>query len=437
MKNLKIICGGKVIDPAAKIEKIADIYLEDGIVKKVETAKTLTTKQISELDPEEVLVAKGFIVAPGLIDMHVHLREPGFEGIETIMSGSESAAAGGFTSICCMPNTHPAIDNQETIKFILNQAESSPIKVYPIAAITKGRKGKELAEIGELVNAGAIALSDDGSPVDTAEIMRKAFDYARMFPIPIIEHAEDNSLTADGVMNEGQTSVKLGLKGIPSVSEDITVARDILLAQYTGGRIHFAHVSTDGAVELIRQAKQFKIKVTAEVTPHHFSLYDEMISESYNPNLKMSPPLRSKADVRALIKGLIDGTIDCIASDHAPHSHQDKDVEFNLAPNGIIGLETSLAVSITYLVKKKHLSWTKLIRAMATRPAEILALKAGTLKKGYPADITIIDPDRKWVVNPADFKSKSINSPYIGQTLTGKAVCTIVDGKVVYSDLED
>ena len=437
MKNIKIITGGKLIDPSAKIEKMADIYIEDGEIKKVETSKLLTAKQISEMDPEEVLNVKGFIVAPGLIDMHVHLREPGFEGVETIRSGSEAAVAGGFTSICCMPNTSPTIDNQETIKFILKQAETAPAKVYPVAAITKNRRGKELAEIGELVSSGAVALSDDGSPVDSAEMMRKAFDYAKMFPIPIIEHAEDLSLTGEGVMNEGFTSTKLGLKGIPSVSEDTAVARDIMLAQYTGGRIHFAHVSTQGAVELIRQAKRFRIDVTAEVTPHHLSLLDEMIADDFSTNLKMSPPLRTNADIRGLIKGLIDGTIDCIASDHAPHSHQSKDVEFNLAPNGIIGLETSLGVCVTYLVKEKHLSWTKLIRAMSTRPAEILGLKAGTLKRGYPADITIIDPDREWLVDPNKFKSKSRNSPYIGHTLSGKAVCTIVDGKIVYSDFEE
>jgi len=436
MGQIKIIAGGRVIDPASKLDKIADIHIEYGAVKKVETTKLLTAKELKEYSAEECFNAKGYLVTPGLIDMHVHLREPGREKDETIISGSEAAAAGGFTIICCMPNTEPAIDNQETIEFVLRQAKLAPIKVYPIAAITKARMGKELAEIGELVAAGAVALSDDGSPVDSAEMMRKAFDYVKMFGIPIIEHSEDLSLTGDGVMNEGYISTKLGLKGIPSVSEDAAVARDLLLAQYTDGKIHFAHVSTDGAVELIRHAKKFNVNVSAEVTPHHISLYDEMIAEDFNTNLKMSPPLRAKSDIRGLIKGLIDGTIDCIASDHAPHSYEAKDVEFDLAPNGIIGLETALGVVITYLIKKKHLNWTQLIRAMSTRPAEILSLKAGCLKKGYPADITIIDPDKKWLVNPGEFKSKSRNTPYAGFTLTGKAVCTIVDGRMVYSETE-
>lgn len=434
MKSLKIIAGGRVIDPSSKLDKTADIYIENGKIKKIETEKTLTAKEIKEFDPEEIFNARGLIVAPGLVDMHVHLREPGREGDETIASGADAAAAGGFTAIACMPNTDPAIDNQETIKFVLHQAELCPIKVYPIAAITKGRQGRELAEIGELAAAGAVALSDDGSPVNSAEIMRKALDYSRMFSIPIIQHAEDLSLTGDGVMNEGFISTKLGMKGIPAVSEEIMVARDIFLARYTGGKLHFAHLSTPGAVELVRQARKFRVQISAEVTPHHISLFDDMIAENFNPHLKMSPPLRTREDARGLIKGLVEGVIDCIASDHAPHSPEAKDVEFDHAPNGIIGLETSLGVCVTTLIKKKHLGWPALIRAMSTRPAEILGLDAGSLKKGYPADITIIDPDKKWIVDPTKFKSKSRNSPYIGQTLTGKAVCAIVDGKMVYCE---
>ena len=390
MKKLKIIAGGRIIDPASGIDKVGDVYITDEKIVKVETKKPLTQAEIKKFDKDEIYTAKGLIISPGLIDMHVHLREPGDEKSETLLSGGESAAAGGFTTICCMPNTTPAIDNQESIEFILRKANASPVRIYPIAAITKGRRGKELAEIGELVSAGAVALSDDGSPVNTAEMMKKALDYTKMFDIPIIEHAEDLSLNGDGVMNEGYISTKLGMKGIPAVSEMVAVSRDILLSHYTGSRVHFAHISTASAVELIRQAKKAKIKVTAEATPHHFSLYDEMIAESFDTNLKMSPPLRSKEDVRGIIKGLIDGTIDCIASDHAPHSGESKDVEFNLAPNGIIGLETSLGVAITYLIKKKYLNWKQLIKVMSTRPAEILGLKAGQLKKGYPADITII-----------------------------------------------
>lgn len=434
MAKLKVIAGGQLVDPSADIDTKADIYIEKGVVQKVETNSLLSSEDLAKMEPGEYIDTSGMIVAPGLVDMHVHLREPGKEKLETIQTGSEAAAAGGFTTICCMPNTTPVIDNQETIKFILSCANQAPVKVYPIAAITKGQEGKELAEIGEVVAAGAIALTDDGYPVQSAAMMQMAFDYARMFKIPVIEHPEDLSLTADGVMNEGYNSTRLGMKGIPFVSEEVCVSRDLLLSRYTNGKIHFAHISTAGAVELIRQAKKANINVTAEVTPHHISLTDDLIAEDFNPNLKMSPPLRTDIDVRALIKGLLDGTIDCIASDHAPHSHESKDVEFNLAPNGIIGLETSLGVCSTYLIKKKHLKWPQLIKAMSTRPAQILSLNAGSLQEGFPADIVIIDPNKEWIVNPDQFLSRSRNTPYAGHTLTGKAVYTIVDGKVVYKD---
>jgi dihydroorotase len=435
MARLKVIAGGQLVDPSADIDKKADLYIEKGNVSRVETKQLLTPEDLKQMEPGEFIDATGMIISPGLIDMHVHLREPGKEKLETIQTGSEAAAAGGFTTICCMPNTTPTIDNQETVKFILSRARQAPVRVYPISAITKGQKGKELAEIGEVVAAGAIALTDDGYPVQSAEMMRKAFDYARMFKIPVIEHPEDLSLSGDGVMNEGYTSMRLGMKGVPFVSEEVCVSRDLLLARYTGGRIHFAHISTAGAVELIRQAKKADVDVTAEVTPHHLSLTDDLIAEDFDPNLKMSPPLRTETDVRALIKGLLDGTLDCIASDHAPHSHESKDVEFDLAPNGVIGLETSLGVCSTYLIKEKHLKWTQLIRAMSTRPAQILSLNAGSLQEGFPADIAIIDPGKEWIVNPERFLSRSRNTPYAGQTLTGKAVYTIVDGKVVYKDV--
>jgi dihydroorotase len=331
-----------------------------------------------------------------------------------------------------MPNTSPPIDNQETVQFVLDRAADAPIKVFPVGAITKGREGEQLAEIGDLVSAGAVAISDDGSPVDSAAVMRRALDYARMFDIAVVSHAEDSSLSSGSHMNEGYTSTVLGIKGDPSVSEEICVARDILLARYARSRLHVAHVSTGGVVELIRNAKRDGVMVTAEATPHHFTLTDDMIAERFDTNLKMKPPLRTRGDVEAVVAGLQDGTLDCIASDHAPHSIEEKDVEFDLAPNGIIGLETALGLAVTHLVKPGLLSWSDLVKRMSSGPADVMKLKMGHLKKGYPADITVIDPDMVWKVNVDKFKSKSRNSPYHGRRLTGRPIMTIVDGRVVY-----
>ena len=430
--SLKVIAGGRVIDPESKLDTKADVYIEDGIVSRVETGFLLDKKDAKDYQSGEFVWAGDRIVTPGLIDIHVHLREPGREDEETVQTGSEAAAAGGFTAICCMPNTTPPIDNQETVRFVLDRAATAPVKVFPIAAITKGRAGKQLAEIGELVAAGAVAISDDGSPVDSAQVMRRALDYSRMFDIAVVSHAEDDSLSSGTHMNEGYTSTSLGIKGNPSISEAVCIQRDILLANYAQSRLHIAHVSTKLGVDLIRDAKKKGWPVTAEATPHHFTLTDDLIAERYDTNLKMNPPLRTRSDVEAVIGGLQDGTIDCIVTDHAPHSIEEKDVEFDLAPNGIIGLETSLGLTITHLVKPGLLSWSDLVMRMATNPARIMKLKAGRLAKGYPADVTVIDPNVAWKVNVDKFRSKSRNSPYHGKRLTGRAVMTIVDGRVVY-----
>ncbi len=426
-----IIAGGRAIDPASGLNKIADVYVQDGKIVKIETKKLISQKKTSS-ENAEIIPAWDKIVTPGLIDMHVHLREPGREDEETIVSGSQAGAAGGFTSICCMPNTSPPLDNQETIKFVYHQAKLAPGRVFCVGAVTKGQKGEELTEIGELVDAGAVAISDDGKPVSNSEVMRRALEYSQMFDIPVIDHCEDLSLSKDGVMNESFTSTLLGLKGIPAPAEEIMVARNIKLAAYTGGRIHIAHISTAGSVELVREAKKRKIKVTCEVTPHHFSLNEEMIV-SYDTNLKMNPPLRSKKDILAINAGLKDGTIDCIATDHAPHSIEEKDVEFELAPFGIIGLETALGLVVTELIEPGIVSWSDAVAKMTVNPAKILNLNLGQIKIGYPADLTIIDPKASWTVDISNFKSKSKNSPFMGRKLKGKAVYAIVNGKVVYS----
>jgi len=430
-KSALIIAGGRVIDPASGLNKVADIYVQDGKIVKIETQKLISQKKVSSSNGE-IIPAWDKIVTPGLIDMHVHLREPGREDEETIVSGSEAGVAGGFTSLCCMPNTHPPLDNQEAVKFVYDRARLAPGRVFCVAAVTKGQKGEELTEIGELVDAGAVAITDDGKPVSNSEVMRRALEYTKMFDIPVIDHCEDLTLSKEGVMHESFTSTVSGLKGIPALAEEIMVARNIKLAAYTGGRVHIAHLSTAGSVELVREAKKKKIKVTCEVTPHHFTLNEELIA-SYDTNLKMNPPLRSKKDILAIKAGLKDGTIDCIATDHAPHSIEEKDVEFDLAPFGIIGLETALGLVVTELIEPGILSWSDAVAKMTVNPAKILKLNLGQIKIGFPADITIIDPKQNWTVDVSAFKSKSKNSPFGGRKLKGKVVCTIVNGKVVYS----
>jgi len=427
-----VIRNGRVIDPALGFGKEADIYIKDGKIIKVEKETKKSAKTLESLPKENVIDATDMIVAPGMIDMHVHLREPGNEEKETILTGCRAAAAGGFTSICCMPNTSPAIDNQEGVRFIQMRAEKADARVYVVGAITKGLEGNELAEIGELVQSGAVAITDDGHYVQNPEIMRRAFEYARMFDIPIISHAEDNFLCADGIMNESYEGTRLGLKGRPNVGEVIAVLRDIKLCQYTEGRLHIAHVSTAGAVEAIRQAKKEGIRVTAEAAPHHFSLTDDLIGKTFDTNLRVNPPIRDKKDVEAVIEGLVDGTIDCIATDHAPHSEEEKDVEFDMAPPGMIGLETALGLIKTRLIDTGYLSWADAIRKVTVNPARILGLPGGTLEKNTEADITIIDPEKKWTVKKEKFYSKSKNSPFVGWKLSGKVMYTILGGRIVH-----
>lgn len=424
-----ILAGGRIIDPASKLNKPGDIYIKKGKILKIETKKLIPKNKIKF--SAEMVDVYGKIVTPGLIDMHTHLREPGREDEETIFTGSLAAVAGGFTSICCMPNTQPPIDNQESVKFIYEKARLARCKVYPIAGATKGLKGEELTEIADLVKSGAVAISDDGRPIYNSIVMRYALEYTKMYDFLVISHCEDIALSSDGMMNEGFVSTVLGLRGIPSVAEEVMVARDIKLAEFTRTKVHIAHVSTEGSVNLIREAKRRGLKISCEVTPHHFSLTDEVI-KTFDTNAKVNPPLRTRKDIDALKKGLKDGTVDCIATDHAPHSIEEKDVEFDAAAFGLVGLETALGLVVTELIEKKILSWTDAIAKLTINPAKILKLNAGQIKVGMPADLTVIDPDISWVANPKDFKSKSKNSPFGGKKLKGKASLTIVDGKIVH-----
>ena len=420
-----LLKGGRVIDPSRNADDVADVLLEDGRIAAV-------GRNIGVPDGAEVLDVRGRVVAPGLVDVHVHLREPGQEDLETIATGSASAVAGGFTSICAMPNTDPVCDNQGVVGFVIAQAQrAAKARVYPIGAVTLGQKGQQLAEFGELVGAGAVAVSDDGKPVATAHMMRTALEYAKTFGIPVADHCEDMSLATGGAMHEGIVSTRMGLKGIPAAAEEVMVARDILLAELTGGHVHLCHMSTRGSVELIRRAKERGIRVTAEACPHHFSLTHEACV-GYNTNAKMNPPLREAEDVEAIREGLKDGTIDCVATDHAPHHYDAKEREFDDAPNGIIGLETALGLSITELVGRGLLTLPQLLYRMSTAPARIFNLPAGTLATGAPADLVVIDPGVKWTVRPETFLSKSRNTPFAGRELTGRAELTIVRGQVAF-----
>ena len=382
-------------------------------------------------DAVETIDCSGFVVSPGFVDVHCHLREPGREEVETIASGARAAAAGGFTAVCAMPNTDPVTDNQAAVGFIIRQASrAGAARVYPIGAISIGEEGKTLAEFGEMVSAGAVAVSDDGKPVVSAQLMRTALEYARTFGIPVADHCEEPTLAANGAMNEGIVSARLGLKGIPAEAEEIMAIRDILLARRTGGHIHLCHMSTRGSVELIRWGKERGINVTAEVCPHHLSLTEEAV-EGYDTNAKMNPPLRTADDVAALQEALRDGTIDLIATDHAPHHYDEKEREFADAPNGIVGLETALAVNLTWLVHGGVTDITTLIDRMSCAPARVFRLPGGTLRRGSVGDVTVFDPDVQWTVDPARFISKGRNSPYAGQALRGRAEITVVDGRVI------
>ena len=424
---MKPIClrGGTLVDPSQRLNEVGDLLIVDGALAE-------TGRAIQPPDDAEVIDCDGLIVSPGFIDVHCHLREPGREDVETIATGARAAAAGGFTSVCAMPNTDPVTDNQAAVGFIVRQAQrAQAARVYPIGAISVGQEGKVLAEFGEMVGAGAIAVSDDGKPVASAHLMRTALEYARTFKIPVIDHCEEPTLSAGGSMNEGIVSAQLGLKGIPAEAEEIMVIRDILLARLTGGHVHLAHMSTKGSVELIRWGKDRGINVTAEACPHHLSLTEERV-RGYDTNAKMNPPLRTAKDVEALREAVKDGTIDLVATDHAPHHYDEKEREFADAPNGIVGLETALAVIVTDLVEKGYLSFSDLVDRMSCTPARLFKLPGGSLKRGAAADVTVFDPKARWRVDSSQFASKGRNSPYNGMTLVGRAACTIVAGSVVY-----
>ncbi len=426
--NRLVIKGGRVVDPAQNLDGFYNIYVMGGRVASIKKAEADTSEVGEGVD---VVDASGLVVFPGFIDAHVHMREPRYEYKEDIETGSKAAAAGGFTGVMCMANTRPVNDNESVTKFILKRAEGGPVKVYPVGAVTQGQKGEKLTEMGELKSAGCVAVSDDGVPVTDPGLMRRALEYSNSFNMPVITHAEDKRLVGQGSMNEGAVATRLGLKGIPNAAEDTIVARDISLADLTGCRLHVAHVSTRGAVELIRAAKARGVKVTAEATPHHLALTDEAVI-GYSTNAKMNPPLRDKEDVEALRAGLKDGTIDCIATDHAPHASIEKDVEFDKAANGIIGLET--AFSVLYgLVEEGALTLAEVVRAMSNGPARAFGLEGGRLSVGTPADIAIFDLERKWIVEPGKLKSKSKNSPWLGKELKGVCVKTIKGGVAVHS----
>ncbi len=421
-----LLKNGRVIDPANKIDDVMDILIADKKIAAV--AKSIADEDALAYD------LSGKIITPGWVDMHVHLREPGFEGKETIKTGTRAAIAGGVTAVAAMPNTKPVMDNQAVLKYVSEKGkELGWAKVYGIGAISKGSLGEELAEIGELKDAGAVGLSDDGSPVSNGNLMRLAMEYANMFDLPIISHAEDLLLTNEGYMHEGFHSIVLGLRGIPSVSEEAAVARDLQLAEMTKSRLHICHVSAEGSVKLIRDAKARGVKVTAEVTPHHLALTDEAVL-SLDTNTKVNPPLRTAKDQSALFEGLKDGTIDVIATDHAPHAPEDKEVEFAYAPFGILGLETLVPLTVDRLIHSGHLSWQEAIKRVTVNPARILGLDLGTLGVGQSADITVIDPEKVQRVSAEKFYSMAKNSPFIGWELKGWPIMTIVDGNILMED---
>jgi len=430
MKPL-LIKGGQIIDPSQGIDATGSLLITEGKISWLGKGEASPPQS-----DYEVLDAKGLVVCPGFIDLHCHLRQPGDEEKETIATGTRAAARGGFTTIGCMPNTNPPLDNQTTVEFIKSKsALEGVVRVLPIGCISKGRKGEELAEMSELASAGVIAFSDDGEPALNSHLMRQALDYSRAFDLIVIDHCEDKALTEGGQMNEGVISTRLGLRGIPNAAEEIIVARDLALAQLTGGRLHIAHVTTEGSVDLIRRAKDKDIKVTAEVTPHHLTLTEERVL-GYDTNAKVNPPLRTKRDIKALIQGLNDNTIDIIATDHAPHTEADKLCEFDLAPFGISGFETALG-SLMSLVHGGELSLTTLIAKLTHEPARIISnkyAKLGTLAIGVPADVTIFDPTLEWVVEPKAFASKGKNTPLTGERLKGRVMATIFQGNLVYKD---
>lgn len=419
LKNLHII------DPAHKLDLKADILIDDGVIEKIGTGIEVNDWNVDIHD------LSGCVAAPGFLDMHVHLREPGREDEETVVTGCSGAAAGGFTAVACMPNTDPAIDSSEVVESILLKSKATPVDVYPIGAATLARKGESLAPIGELVEAGAVGFSDDGVAIKTAKILRKVMEYSSMYGTPVIEHCEDESL-AGGAMNEGLNSTKFGLSSVPPIAEELIVARDIMMAEYTGARVHIAHISTAKAVQLVREGKAKGIKVTAEVAPHHFTLTDDSLAE-YDTNFKMNPPLRTKTDVEAMIEGLKDGTIDSIASDHAPHSPEEKEMEFEYAPNGILGLETTLSLTLNNLYHTGILTMEQIVEKLSINPRKILNIPLPRIAEGEKANLSIFDPNAEYTVKVSSFRSKSKNSPFDDHTLKGKPVAVFNKGKMVLS----
>jgi dihydroorotase len=425
-----LLTGGIVVDPASGFSRAADLVIEEGRIAAIGAVGEHRGAAAREID------ASGWYVVPGLIDMHVHLREPGFEYKETIRSGAAAAVAGGFASVACMANTDPVNDNGAVTSYILDRARvAGAAEVFPIGAVSVGLRGERLAELGEMREAGIVAVSDDGRPVADSALMRRALEYSGMFGMPVIAHEEDPQLAAGGVMNEGTTALRLGLRGIPPAAEEVMVARDLALAELTGGHLHIAHVSTGRAVELIRVARKRGVRVSAEASCHHLWLTEEAV-EGYDTNAKMNPPLRTAADVEALRVGVADGTVEVIASDHAPHHRDEKEVEFDAAAMGVIGLETTLPL-VLRLVRQKVLSLTDAIARLTIGPARVLGLERGTLAIGAMANVTVIDPQRRWTVDPQTFRSKSRNTPFAGWEMEGRAVLTVVGGRVVYEDAGD
>jgi dihydroorotase len=420
-----LLQGGRVVDPSQNLDEVRDVLLVDGVVKGI-------GRGLSAPDGARVVDCKGLLITPGLIDLHVHLREPGQEHKETIRTGARAAAAGGFTAVCAMPNTSPPVDDPATVGYVLAEGRrAGAARVYPLGCISVGQKGERLAEVGEMVEAGAVGITDDGNPVMDSGLMRLALEYTKVFGIPVADHPEDLGLSRNGSMNEGLVSTRLGLAGKPNASEDVHILRDLLVAELTGGHIHLQHVSTRLGVEAIRVAKERGVNVTAEATPHHMLLTDEAV-EGYRTEAKMNPPLRSAADRKAVTAGFADGTLDTLATDHAPHHYDEKEQAFDDAPNGIVGLETALGLVLTHLVKKKVIALGTMVERMSSGPARAFNLPGGTLRKGAPADVTVIDPKHSWMVSSKAFLSKSRNTPFDGWKLTGRAVMTIVGGKVVW-----
>ena len=424
--NLIILENGTIYDPYKNKKKAGSILIEDGVVKEV--------GKVSAPDNARKIDCAGKLIVPGLIDIHAHFREPGREDKETLATGARAAFSGGFTRVCVMPNTDPPLDSPEAIRFIIEKSADLPVQILPIGAITIGQKGLELAEVGEMVKAGAVAISDDGLPVQNGQVLRNALEYAQKYDVPVINHAEDIYLRNDGIMNEGGLSTRLGLPGNPDISESVMVHRDLEIADYTGGRIHIPHVSTKRSIDLIRRYKKMGVNVTAEVTPHHIGLTEELLGE-YDTHAKVAPPLRSELDRKALVKGLLDGTIDCIATDHAPHTIEEKEMDFIHSPCGMIGLESAFGLSHTVLVKAGA-STEKVVQWFTKGPAGIMGWNIVSFQIGAPAEIAIIDSNQKWTFKESHIQSKSKNSPMVGMKFTGKVIGTI-SGKNTYGNLLD